>query len=187
MGEERIYDDAVQQQITLPFLELLRIDERTFEPSTSTTSSLLDCIIAPALGRLHIRGSFLGHSLSDFLQHSPRIWALSLPYSQEDVSLTNTMAYLRHCPSLMILYLLSYHGEQRMDRRSKWDVNTLLRGFIDEGEVGVLCPLLRHFSRTGQINFSVQHCSCFSVESTARVRLQTSCHLGSECSLVLGA
>ncbi|KJA14229.1 hypothetical protein HYPSUDRAFT_49363 [Hypholoma sublateritium FD-334 SS-4] len=84
-------------KINLPFLETFHIDERSFRSASSGTSSLLDLITAPALKIFHIRSGFLELSLLEFIQKSPNIWNLSLPYLKRDKSLTITLGILRHC------------------------------------------------------------------------------------------
>ncbi len=101
------------EKIMLPFLEALFLDDRTFGPGplqpSSGTPILTDLITAPVLEILSISSIFLESALSDFLQKSPKIWKLYLPYFLDDVSLANTIGFLHRCPSLTVLSLYP-HG-----------------------------------------------------------------------------
>ncbi len=144
-------------KISLPFLETLRINESHIRlaPATSPEApSLLDHLIAPKLSELNILGKFLELSLINFLERSPNILKLDLPYLIADKSLTITTTLLRHCKSLTSVSL--YPSDYDPSRNpSNWDANTFLRGFVEvEGDTSVICPRLQDFKLTGGINFS---------------------------------
>ena len=146
---------------TLSFLKTLYISESTFGPPTSGASSMLDLITAPALETLRVRDTFFQPSLSDFLKRSPKISKLSLPCLPQDVSLMDTIGYLRHCPSLTLLSLSCSRYWHAVTRRPTWDANMLLRAFVEEGDIGVICPRLQFIIFTGEINFSLQTLQLF--------------------------
>ncbi len=141
----------------LPFLKTLYLDDRTFGSlgPSSGTPIVTDLITAPVLEILSISSIFLKSALSDFLQKSPKIWKLYLPYFLDDVSLANTIGFLHNCPSLSVLYL---HPTGRLQARSesKPDANMLLRAFIEDGDVGIICPRLQYINFAGNIDFSLE-------------------------------
>ena len=145
------------EKIMLPFLKTLYLDDRTFGPlgPSSGTPILTDLITAPVLEILSISSIFLKSALSDFLQKSPKIWKLYLPYFLDDMSLANTIGFLHHCPSLTVL---SLHppGWGESNQKSVPDANMLMRAFIEDSDVGVLCPRLQDIKFTGNIDFSLE-------------------------------
>ena len=157
VGRSRASDEHYHGKIMLPFLKTFYLYDRTFGPlgPSSGTPILTDLITAPVLEILSISSIFLKSALSDFLQKSPKIWKLYLPYFLDDMSLANTIGFLHHCPSLTVL---SLHppGRGESNQKSVPDANMLMRAFIEDSDVGVLCPRLQDIKFTGNIDFSLE-------------------------------
>ncbi len=153
------------EEIMLPFLKTLYLDDRTFGSlgPSSGTPIVTDLITAPVLEILSISSIFLKSALSDFLQKSPKIWKLYLPYFLDDVSLANTIGFLHNCPSLSVLYLHPT-GRGKRAQESKPDANMLLRAFIEDGDVGIICPRLQYINFAGNIDLSLETLKRFSTE-----------------------
>ncbi len=162
VGRDRTSDKQNLQEITLSFLKILYINDNTSGRPLPGVPSLLDLINAPALEALHISPKFVKISLSNFLSGSPNISKLYLPYFLEDVSLIDTTKFLRHCPSLTLLFLWQANMAQNT-RLSKSDANRFMRAFVEEteGNVGVLCPHLQYIDFTGDIDFSLDTLKLF--------------------------
>ncbi|KJA22695.1 hypothetical protein HYPSUDRAFT_40795 [Hypholoma sublateritium FD-334 SS-4] len=137
------------EKIGLPFLKTFAIRESTIETASYLAPSILDLITAPNLDLLHIREGFF--DFAGFFQRSPCITELSLPYFDKDESLTDTMGLLRHCPSLDVLCL--WPAYSNIGTRN---ANGLLRSFVEQGDVGIICPRLQGFEITGKIDFSLE-------------------------------
>ncbi|KJA19035.1 hypothetical protein HYPSUDRAFT_44699 [Hypholoma sublateritium FD-334 SS-4] len=144
-GLEEHYTD----NISLPFLKTLIVDERTFIPAKPGAPSILDLITAPILEIFDMRRQEF-FDFADFFKRSTRISKLSLPYFDEDQSFTDTMRFLSHCPSLTELSL--WPCKWSMDTS---DADKFLRAFV-ESDAGVMCPCLQDFSIAGKIDFSFQ-------------------------------
>ncbi|KJA25392.1 hypothetical protein HYPSUDRAFT_199914 [Hypholoma sublateritium FD-334 SS-4] len=140
-------------KIALPFLKTLFINEDLNDPSAA--SSILDIITAPNLAIFHVRGMLLDLSLANFFKQSQCIQELSLPYLRKDESFSDTIGLLRHCPSLTALSLQPCQWNKGT-QPSKRDADSLLRAFVEEGGIGITCPLLQHFAFTGKIQFSLE-------------------------------
>ncbi|KJA19048.1 hypothetical protein HYPSUDRAFT_204958 [Hypholoma sublateritium FD-334 SS-4] len=135
--------------ISLPCLKTLIVNEKTCSSATSGAPSIIDLITAPLLEILEMHGqAFVNYT--DFFKRSPHIWKLSFPYFDKDKSLTDTMEFLSHCPSLAVLSL--WPSDWNMDTD---DANIFLRAFV-EGDAGVICPRLQEFQLTGMIDLSLQ-------------------------------
>ena len=162
VGRGRASGEQYLQEIILPYLKTLHVNDGTCGRASSGVSSLLDLVTAPALEILCISPEFFKSSLSNFLQRSPNIWKLSIPYLPEDVSLIDTSKFLRHCPSLTVLFLWQSNRDQNT-RSSKSDANMFLRAFVEEseGNAGVICPHLQYINFTGDIDFSLQTLQLF--------------------------
>ncbi len=100
MGATRRRDEIFVGNITLPFLKTLYITETTFSRPAYGAASLLNLITTPTLAKLRIRATFSVPTFAAFLQRAPRLTNLSLPYLPKDLSLTETLGYLRWCPEL---------------------------------------------------------------------------------------
>ncbi|KJA19021.1 hypothetical protein HYPSUDRAFT_44691 [Hypholoma sublateritium FD-334 SS-4] len=141
-------------KISLPFLKTLIVGETASRSGTSGAQSILDLITAPILEILHMgRLAFL--NFSDFFKRSPCIWKLSIPYFDNDKSLTDVMGFLSHCPSLTVLSI--WPCNWNLDTR---DANIFLQAFV-EGDTSAICPRLQYFEFTGNIDFSLQTLSLF--------------------------
>ncbi len=159
VGQAQPREKINRHEISLPFLETLRVTEKTsvWEPPASPEApSLLDILSTPMLAELHIYGEFLEPSLLNFLKRSPNISKLELPYLKDDKCLEIPTKLLRHCLSLTTL-LLHPSDWEHIYPSSDWDANMFLRRFVEaEADAGVICPDLQHFKFTGQINFSLE-------------------------------
>ncbi len=70
------------------------------------------------------------------------------------------MKFLIHCPSLTILTIQDYD--------CLWDIpdgDEFLRGFVEEGDHGVICPQPASIKLTGNIMFSLETLRYFSTEN----------------------
>ncbi|KJA19025.1 hypothetical protein HYPSUDRAFT_217869 [Hypholoma sublateritium FD-334 SS-4] len=143
-------------KINLPFLKTLLVHEGKFATATSRAPSILDRITAPNLEVFHICDMFLDLSLADFFKRSPHIQKLSLPYLNKDQTLTGMMGLLRHCPSLTALSLHHCQWDTTGREPSNRDANSFLRAFVEEGDIGVICPCLQYFCFRGKCQFSLE-------------------------------
>ncbi len=160
VGATRARDDIFVGNLTLPFLETLYITETTFSRPAYGAASLLNLITTPALAKLRIRATFSVPTFAAFLQRAPRLTHLSLPYLPKDLSLTETLGYLRWCPELAVLNLRPYYwGEY--DRPIVRDANSLLRAFVGDDEAGGICPLLQYLRFFGDIDVSFETLQLF--------------------------
>ncbi|KJA19005.1 hypothetical protein HYPSUDRAFT_168622 [Hypholoma sublateritium FD-334 SS-4] len=149
-------------EIRLPFLKTLLLDEIPSETTSFGAPSILDLIIAPILEIFRIRRMCLDLSLSNFLERSPCIWELYLPYFK---SLLDMTRFLRRCPSLTVLCL--WPG-------TRWETHnadSFLRAFVEEDDAGVLCPRLQKFHFTGNIDFSLQTLRLFFERKQGKIAL----------------
>ncbi len=160
VGPAHLREENVLETISLPFLKILHITESAstrLQPTASPESlSLLDLLSVPSLAELYIHEGFFQLSLLNFLQRTPNIFEIGLPYLKDDNFLEITLAFLRHCPSLVALSLYPCRDESNR-RPSNWDGNIFLRSFVEvDGGAGVTCPSLQFFRLEGAIVFSLQ-------------------------------
>ncbi len=80
ISQPRAEEEICPGEINLPFLQNLRIVERSFDRASPEAPSLLDLISAPTLAELEISGLFLEQSLLNFFKRSPSILDLRAPY-----------------------------------------------------------------------------------------------------------
>lgn len=145
--------DHLLGHINLPFLEILCVDDKRFEPTPFGAPGILDLINAPILTSLKIQAKFLDISLANFLERSSGVRELSLSHFNSEESLADITNLLRHCPSLSVITL---QPPQWSNSHHPYDANRFLRAFVEDDGVGVTCPRLRNFVFTGAINFSLQ-------------------------------
>lgn len=106
VGPPHLGEEIILEKTTLPFLKILHITERAsrLRPTVLPESpSLLDLLSAPILAELHIYEGFFELSLLNFLQRTPNISELDLPYLKDDKFLESTLAFLRHLVRLRYL------------------------------------------------------------------------------------
>ncbi len=171
VGPPRSGEEIILEKTSLPFLKTLHISERSsrLRPAASPESpSILDLLSAPILAELHIYEDFFELSLLNFLERTPNISKLDLPYLKDDKSFAITFAFLRHCPSLTELSLCPCYGDHNRGL-SNWDANMFLRSFVEvDGDTGVTCPYLQFFKLEGAINFSLETL-CLFLEGKQRL------------------
>ncbi|KJA14226.1 hypothetical protein HYPSUDRAFT_49357 [Hypholoma sublateritium FD-334 SS-4] len=147
--------DSPVCEINLPFLEILHLTEKTFEPESSRVPSILDLLTAPNLTVLKIRAAFLKNSLLNFFKRSPRVQDLSICHSDSEESFAEIAELLHHCPLLSILSLQP-PWKANPAYRPAANVDSFLRAFVEDAGAGVLCPRLQKLDFPAKIVFSLQ-------------------------------
>ena len=100
-------DEHYPHDIILPFLKTLIFIEETCNTEDIAGAgfhTLLEAITAPILEIFEDYTQFFDLSLSNFLKRSPHIRELSLLYCKQDNLFTETIGFLRHCPSLTVCW-----------------------------------------------------------------------------------